>query len=141
MAVITSLRPNLSRAEAIAAFSEGWAGRLGGGGLRSVAEAFVPFRLYEVVVQNGSRPQKSWFALDAGARLLHPLPFEGPPAPAGLPCAVACRTWTWMAWRVIFTTGDWTLAKAFWSRVSSSLVRLGLTVRNRARSLCSMARA
>src|SRR5258708_25306230 len=84
MAVITSLRPNLSRAEAIAAFSEGWAGRLGGGELRSVAEAFVPFRLYEGVVQNGSRPQKSWFALDAVARLLDPFPFEGPPAPEEL---------------------------------------------------------
>src|SRR5258708_5857491 len=85
MAVITSLRPNLSRAEAIAAFSEGWAGRLGGGELRSVAEAFVPFRLYEVVVQNGSRPQKSWFALDAVAGLLDPFQFVGPPAPAELP--------------------------------------------------------
>src|SRR5258708_19103707 len=84
MEVITSLSPNLSRAEGIEAFSEGWSGRLGGGELRSVAEAFVPFRLYEVVVQNGSRPQKSWFALDAVAGLLDPFQFEGPPAPEEL---------------------------------------------------------
>ncbi|HXB57457.1 MAG TPA: hypothetical protein VN461_22035 [Vicinamibacteria bacterium] len=84
MAVITSLRPNLSRAEAIEAFREGWGGRLGGGELRSVAEAFVPFRLYEVVVQNGSRRQRSWFALDAVAGLLDPYQFEGPPAPKEL---------------------------------------------------------
>jgi hypothetical protein len=84
MAVITSLRPNLSRAEAIAAFREGWAGRFGRGELRSVAEAFVPFRLYEVVVQNGARHRRSWFALDAVSGLLDPYQFEGPPTPEEL---------------------------------------------------------
>jgi hypothetical protein len=49
MAAIKSLKPNLSRVEAIEAFRSGWAGRLVGGELRSVAEAFVPFRMYEVV--------------------------------------------------------------------------------------------
>jgi hypothetical protein len=84
MAGIRSLKPNLSRAEAIEAFRSGWAGRLVGGELHSVAEAFVPFRLYEVEVRNRSRRQRSWFALDAVSGLLDPYQFEEPPAPEEL---------------------------------------------------------
>ncbi len=118
MAAIKSLKPNLTRVEAIEAFRKGWPGRLFGGELRSVAEAFVPFRLYEVEVRNGSRGHRAWFALDAVSGLLDPYQFERPPAPGellsvetrnrpepALDEAEGCRRLEDMLRRVVFQTG------------------------------------
>jgi hypothetical protein len=80
MAEIQSLRPNLTREAAIQAFREGWAARMGRGPLRFVAEAYVPFRLYAVELQNGPRKESSFFAVDAVSGLLDPYRFEQPPA-------------------------------------------------------------
>jgi hypothetical protein len=69
MARIHSLKPNLSRAEALRQFSSG--GALGFirdtafGPLRSVAEFYIPFRLFQIEIVNSSRPDQRTFGLDA----------------------------------------------------------------------------
>ncbi|MBI1750345.1 MAG: hypothetical protein HY234_00560 [Acidobacteria bacterium] len=68
MATISTLRPNVTRAEALEEFHRGLSGflrRARWGVLRSIAEAYVPFRLYRVEIVSGAVPQVSWFALDA----------------------------------------------------------------------------
>jgi hypothetical protein len=80
---ILSLRPNVTHEEAVK--------RLGGGALarlmrplRSVADVYVPFHLYQVEVHNRSRPWTAWFALDAVTGQLDPYQFDRPPAEAEL---------------------------------------------------------
>lgn len=87
MPAIHSLRPNVTQAEAIEKFRSGVVGllhRLGAGALRSVAEVYVPFQLYEVDIVNGPRRKRSWFALDAVNGSLDLYHFERPPAGADL---------------------------------------------------------
>jgi hypothetical protein len=65
---VASLRPNVTREEAIRAFSEGpsakwW--RLRAGALRRVAEAHVPYWGYRVQYNMAGAPQTRFFALDA----------------------------------------------------------------------------
>jgi hypothetical protein len=69
MPQIRSLKPNVSRDEAIAQFSAG--GILGllrnlaSGPLRSVADFYIPFRLYQVEVRNRGMRDQRVFGLDA----------------------------------------------------------------------------
>lgn len=88
MAAVRSLKPNVSREEAIARFSpRGLAGTLRNlrqGPLRSVADVYVPFRLYQVEIANRSARQTSWFALDAVNGLLDLYQFEHLPEEAEL---------------------------------------------------------
>lgn len=84
MAAILSLRPNVTRAEAIEAFRGGLLGWMRGGSLRSVADAYVPFHLYEVETSTGGACHTSWFALDAVSGTLDPYQFDRPPGEAEL---------------------------------------------------------
>jgi hypothetical protein len=78
---IQSLKPNVTRSEAVAALEGSWARRwLPGGRLRSVAEAYVPFRLYEVEVENKAGADRWWFGLDAVTGTLDLYGFDTPPA-------------------------------------------------------------
>jgi hypothetical protein len=82
VATIRCLKANVTREDAIERFRGGLVGlfrRAHGGGLRSVAEAYVPFRLYEVEILNGSRRQRAWFALDSVDGSLDLYRFDGPP--------------------------------------------------------------
>lgn len=81
MLAIRSLKPNLTQAEAIERFRGGFAGLSGwlGGGLRSVADVYVPFRLYHVELDTGSGPYAAWFALDAVNGSLDPYQFDHVP--------------------------------------------------------------
>jgi hypothetical protein len=82
MATIHCLKANVTQQEAIERFRGGPA-RLfraaRAGGLRSVAEVYVPYRLYEVEILNGSRSQRGWFALDAVDGSLDLFRFDAPP--------------------------------------------------------------
>ncbi len=84
MVAIHTLKPNVRLTEAIEAFcARGIAGLLGRfrtGPLRSVADVYVPFRLYQVQISNGGRSQTRWLALDAVTGTLDPYEFERPPA-------------------------------------------------------------
>lgn len=65
---IRSLRANVTQAEAIAAFQGGsgrWLRPMLGGELRRVAAAYLPFRLYEVVITERGGSTTCLFALDA----------------------------------------------------------------------------
>lgn len=79
---ILSLRPNVTRPEAVARFQGGsthfirW---LGGAPLRSVADAYVPFHLYRVEVATGPASRTSWFAVDAVTGSLDPYEFDRVP--------------------------------------------------------------
>lgn len=67
MARIRSLKPNVTREEAVEEFSRGAAGLLrtsAYGRLRSVAEFYVPFQLFQVEVQNGGKRDQRVFGLD-----------------------------------------------------------------------------
>ncbi|HET7294533.1 MAG TPA: hypothetical protein VFM88_19060 [Vicinamibacteria bacterium] len=83
-AAIRSLRPNLTQAQAIARFEGGllrlprW---LGGAPLRSVADAYLPFHVYEVEVTSSARPYVTWLAVDAVDGSLDPFQFDRAPSP------------------------------------------------------------
>jgi hypothetical protein len=83
MATIRCLKANVTREDAIACFQRGGLGgllrRTRSGHLRSVAEAYVPFRLYPVEIRNGARSQRAWFALDAVDGSLDLYRFDAPP--------------------------------------------------------------
>lgn len=84
---IRALRPNVTEAEAAASFRTGVSGRLfqvRHGPLRSLAPAYVPFRLYEVLIHNRGVQQTSLFALDAFAGSLDLYEFQSPPEEAAL---------------------------------------------------------
>ena len=85
MATVRCLRANVTREEAIARFQGGLAGvlrRAHGSGLRAVAEAYLPFRLYELEVVNGAKSQREWFAIDAVDGSLDLYRFDAPPGGA-----------------------------------------------------------
>ena len=88
MLTIHSLRSKVTRADAMERFAGGSiAGllrRLRAGPLRSVADVYLPYRLYQVEVRNGKRSQTSWFALEAVRGLLDLYQFDGLPDAAEL---------------------------------------------------------
>jgi hypothetical protein len=68
MARIRSLKPNVSREEAMLQFSSGLLGLLRAttlGPLRSVAEFYIPFRLFQIEIVNSGKRDQRVFALDA----------------------------------------------------------------------------
>jgi hypothetical protein len=68
MARIRSLRPNVSRDEAAEYFSSGLADVLRttvSGPLKSVADFYIPFRLFQVEILNGDKRDERVFGLDA----------------------------------------------------------------------------
>lgn len=76
---IRSLKPNVTREEAIRHFSEGvvnGVAQLIRGPVRSLAELYIPYRLFQVNIRSAGREQNQTFALDAvrGALDLYQLP-------------------------------------------------------------------
>ena len=69
MTEIAALRPRVSREQALAAFQPGGiAGAmqlLVSGRLRSIADVYLPFRMFRAVVQNGRASQERFLAIDA----------------------------------------------------------------------------
>jgi hypothetical protein len=87
MSPIRSLRPNVGQAEAVERLGRGVAGLagwLGRGPLRSVADVYVPFRLYRVELDTGSGPDTTWLAIDAVNGSLDPYQFDHAPDGAEL---------------------------------------------------------
>ena len=79
MTSIQSLKPNVTREEAIRHFSNGvvnGAAKLIRGPVRSLAELYIPYRLFQVKIRSGDREQNQTFALDAvrGVLDLYQLP-------------------------------------------------------------------
>ena len=65
---IRSLKPNVTREEAIRHFSEGVMSRMADlirGPVRSLAELYIPYRLFQVKICSAGREQNQTFALDA----------------------------------------------------------------------------
>ncbi len=76
---IRSLKPNVTREEAIRHFSNGMvngAAKLIRGPVRSLAELYIPYRLFRVTISSAGREQNQTFALDAvrGVLDLYKLP-------------------------------------------------------------------
>lgn len=73
MTRILSLKPNVTREEAIRHFSEGLfngAAQFMRGPVRSLAELYIPYRIFQVKISSASREQNQIFALDAVRGLL-----------------------------------------------------------------------
>jgi hypothetical protein len=79
---IRCLRPNVTKEEAIAAL-QGRAGLMRGQ-LRQVADAYLPFRLYEVEVVNRGTSKTSLFAADAVSGVLDLYEFDAAPGESEL---------------------------------------------------------
>lgn len=82
MTVIRSLRPNVSREEALRHFEGGALNFLANalrGRIQSIAEFYIPFRLFQVSITNAGNTQSSIFALDARKGTLDIYQFEVPP--------------------------------------------------------------
>ena len=65
---IRTLKPNVTREDAIRHFSDGvlnGAASLIRGPVRSLAELYIPFRLFQVKIRSAGREQNQTFALDA----------------------------------------------------------------------------
>jgi hypothetical protein len=86
MSTIRSLKPNVSREEAVAKLCPGGLigilRSFGRGPLRAIADVYVPFRLYRVEILNGERRQGQWLALDAARGSLDLYAFDRPPHPS-----------------------------------------------------------
>jgi hypothetical protein len=81
---IQSLRPNVSREEAIRQFSSRALGFLRDrfkGPLRSIADFYIPFRIFEVEIVNSGKRDHRLIAIDAVVGSLDPYFFEKPPTP------------------------------------------------------------
>lgn len=84
---IRSLAPHVTQSEAITAFRGCAAGvwrALAGTELRSVAQAYLPFRLYEVEIANRGQSSTAWFAADAVNGTLDLYEFDRVPSEAEL---------------------------------------------------------
>jgi hypothetical protein len=84
--VIRSLRPNVTRQDALAAFTRSglasWFWKFRSGSLQSIAEAYLPFRVYRVRYHMGGAPRSHYFALDAVDGSLDLFEFSAPPGEA-----------------------------------------------------------
>jgi hypothetical protein len=90
MSLIRSLRPNVTREQAIAAFSRGAWGTIQAfllGPLRSVAEFYVPFQLYRAEISNGGKREKRCFGLDRVTGSLDLYHFEQLPTESEIICS------------------------------------------------------
>lgn len=90
MAVISSLKPNVTQEEAIAALNP--RSLLGAvqnhltGPLRSIAAVYVPFQMFRTTIQNGPQREERLMAIDAVRGSLDLYRFEQIPAPSELVC-------------------------------------------------------
>jgi hypothetical protein len=86
MPQIRTLKPNVTREEAIAQFSSSGMSKLfrdaAFGNLRSVAELYLPFRLFRVQIMNRGATEERMVALDAVAGTLDVFQFEHAPSEA-----------------------------------------------------------
>src|SRR5215475_10466626 len=85
MTGIRVLRPNVTREEALRQFSGGLSGSLRGlwsGPLRSVADFYIPFRVFEVEINNAGKKDRRILGLDAVTGSLDPYFFENLPSRA-----------------------------------------------------------
>jgi hypothetical protein len=76
---IRSLRPNVSREEALEQFTTGIMGRLRSavyGSVRSVADFYIPFTLFQVTIINAGKQDTSILGVDSVSGLLDPYQFE-----------------------------------------------------------------
>ncbi|MBZ5655020.1 MAG: hypothetical protein LAO56_07035 [Acidobacteriia bacterium] len=84
---IRSLKPNVSREQAIQHFSAGvlnLVANLTRGGVRSIAELYIPYRTFRVTITSGGRVQSRIFALDAVEGILDLFEFPAHPAESDL---------------------------------------------------------
>jgi hypothetical protein len=83
MAPIRTLKPNVTREQAILQFSSTGIPRLfrnvAYGPLRSVAELYLPFRLFQVQIMNRGTTEERLIALDAISGTLDPFQFDHVP--------------------------------------------------------------
>jgi hypothetical protein len=82
MGTISSLRPNVTREEAVREFSSGMAGllsRAAAGPLRSVVDAYLPFRVFRVEIRNAGKVEEHFFGLDGITGTLDLYEFKRPP--------------------------------------------------------------
>ena len=80
---IRSLKPNVTREEAIRHFSEGAMNRMADlirGPVRSLAELYIPYRLFQVKIYSAGREQNQTLALDAVRGVLDLYQFPKPDA-------------------------------------------------------------
>jgi hypothetical protein len=122
MAKICSLRPNVTREQAVAQFSS--RGLLGStreamfGRLRSVADFYIPFRVFRLDIRNRGHLESRFLAVDSSSGTLTPYSFSQPPAegelisietrnhaPASLPHQDAAEIAITKVQRLLFTTG------------------------------------
>jgi len=89
MTRIQSLRPNVTREEAVRQFS-GRLRELWSGPLRSVADFYIPFRIFEVEISNAGKKDHRILGLDVVAGSLDPYYFDRFPA-AEQVCEVETR--------------------------------------------------
>lgn len=83
MTNIRVLRPNVTREEAVKQFSGGLAGpmrNLLSGPLRSVADFYIPFRVFEVEINNAGKKDRRILGLDSVTGSLDPYYFENLPS-------------------------------------------------------------
>ena len=79
MTRIQTLRPNVTREEAIRQFTGGLSGRLRGlssGPLRSVADFYIPFRIFQVDIANAGKNDRKILGIDMVTGSLDPYYFE-----------------------------------------------------------------
>jgi len=85
MTAILSLRPHVSREDAVRHFTSTLkAANWFHGHIRSIAELYIPFRLFEVRMTNRGREQRHIFGLDAVRGELDLYEFRAPPASSDL---------------------------------------------------------
>ena len=85
MSRIRSLKANVTQDEAVAQFSAGILSSfrtLAFGGVRSVADTYIPFRLFQVSVSNRQRQEQQFLALDAVNGTLDLYRFDEIPSPS-----------------------------------------------------------
>lgn len=86
MVPIRSLKPNVTREQAILQFASTgiprWFRNAAFGPLRSVADLYVPFRLFQVQIVNRGQTEQRLIALDAIAGTLDPFQFDHLPTEA-----------------------------------------------------------
>lgn len=83
MTSIQTLRPNVTREEAVRQFTRGLSGHLREllfGSLRSVADFYIPFRIFEVEILNAGQKDRRILGLDAVSGSLDPYYFDHLPS-------------------------------------------------------------
>lgn len=79
---VRSLRPNVTREEAIQQFTTGIAQKFRKvtlGPVRSVADFYIPFTLFQVTVMNAGKQDRSILGIDSVSGLLDPYHFDNIP--------------------------------------------------------------